>query len=754
MSARIIGTAQNRVDGRLKVTGGAFYSGDRRPANLAFGYLITSRMSKAKILKMDTAAAERIPGVLAVFTPFRSFKLYKGLERAEDVFTYDNPPLQDENVGYYGQIIGLVVAESFEQARDAAMQVKVDYASGGTPITTWEQGARGSIVPERIDGEKGTTAILANGIPSIDDALKQSDVTVEATYEEPIYHHNPMEPHATTAVWEGDRLTLYDATQGVISQRRNVAAMLNLDESRVRIVCPFVGGGFGCKGATWMHSPVTAAAARALGRPIKTILGREQMFTLVGHRPALIQKISLGAAKDGTLNAVKHDAQSTSSISEAYPFVEPAAHRTSRFLYKSPNILVSHKLVPLDIGPPTFMRAPGQAPGMFALECAMDELAAKLGMDPIALRLKNDATIYPGKNLPWSEKNLAECYQIGADKFGWAGHNATPSSVRDGDWLIGTGMATAMYPGDRDKASAKIRLQADGTAQVSSATQDLGTGQWTVMAIIAADALGLPIDKIRPELGDSDLPPAPISGGSASVASVGPAILKAAEAVKKKLIQLAVRQKKSPFGGKKPGELTYENGELVAGGDRQDFGAFLIGIGRGAIDATDSAEPGEEEEKYVFHSFGAQFCEVGVSRWTNEIRVRRITTVMDVGRIVNAKAARSQIIGGAIFGIGMALVEGTKLDEKTGRFANANFADYLVATNADVPFIDVHFLDKPDTIFNPIGARGIGEIGITGLPAAIANAVFNATGKRIRNFPITADKLLKYDMERAKPLQS
>jgi xanthine dehydrogenase YagR molybdenum-binding subunit len=753
MSAQIIGTAQSRVDGRLKVTGTARYAGDWRPENVAFGYLITSRMPKGKLQKVDTTAAEKSPGVLAVFTPFRSFKLYGGLERGEGAITGENtPPLQDETVRYYGQIIGLVVAESFEQARDAAMQVKIDYAPEGTLVTTWEKGAGGAVVPEQIDREKATTAVLAEGVSSIDDVLKQSEITVEATYEEPIHHHNPMEPHATTAVWEGDRLTLYDATQGVIGQQKNLAAILGVDESKVRIVCPFVGGGFGCKGATWMHSPVTAGAARALGRPVKTILSREQMFTLVGYRPALIQNISLGAAKDGTLSAVKHDVQSTSSFSGT--FIEAAAHRTSRFLYKSPNILVSHKLVPFDINPPTFMRAPGEAPGMFALECAMDELAVKLGMDPIELRLKNDATVYPGKNVPWSEKNLAECYRIGADKFGWSKRNAPPGDVRDGDWLIGTGMATALYPAHRGKASAKIRLQADGTAQVSSATQDLGTGTWTVLAIVAADALGLPLDRVRSDLGDSGLPPAPVSGGSQSVASVTPAIQKAAEAAKKKLIQIAVRQKKSPFGGKKPEEITYENGELVAGGNRQDFGAFLSSIGRGAIDATDSAEPGEEEGKYAFHSFGAQFCEVGVNRWTNEIRVRRVATVMDIGRVVNAKTARSQIIGGVVFGIGMALLEGTKLEEKTGRFANANFADYLVATNADVPVIDVQFLDKPDTIFNPIGARGIGEIGITGMPAAIANATFNATGKRIRNFPITADKLLQYDIERAKPLQS
>src|SRR5580693_7631168 len=740
MSTSIIGKPQDRIDGKLKVTGRALYAGDRQMENLAYGYLLTSAMAKGLVQGMDTGAAQRAPGVVAVYTPFNPLKLYHGLEQSEGAMSGEIlPPLQDKKILNYGQIIGLVVADSFEQARDAAALVKTRY-DAEEPVASWEQGIEHSFTPENVGEEKATIKILAQGVQSIDEALKASPVVMDATYIEPIYHHNPMEPHATTAVWQGDRLTIYDATQGVIAHRLNVAAVLGIDEDMVRVLCPFVGGGFGCKGSMWMFSPLTAAAARTLNRPVKTILTREQMFTLVGHRPALIQHLTLGASQDGTLQAVKHDVRSTVSFSKVY--VEPAAHRTSRLLYKSPNIQVSQTLVPWDVGGPTFMRAPGCAPGMFALECAMDELAVKAGIDPVDLRTRNDADLYPGRNVPWSSRNLVDCYRLGAEKFGWSKRNSEPGAVQDGDWLVGIGMASALYPAHRNRASAKVRLQADGMAQVSSATQDLGTGTWTVLAIVGADCLELPVERIRTELGDSALPPAPTSGGSTSVCSVTPAIQKAAESAKKKLIQLAVREKKSPFFGMKIEDIAYRNGQLVSGGKSADFGSVLSLIGRGSVEAVEMAAAGEEEEKYAFHSFGAQFCELKVNRWTGEVRLQRITSVMDIGTVVNLKTARSQIIGGVVFGIGMALLEGSVLEEKTGRYANANFADYLVATNADIPDVDIHFVIKPDTIFNPLGARGIGEIGVTGTPSAIANAVYNATGRRVREFPIRPEKLL------------
>src|ERR1700730_2367550 len=581
MSTSIIGKPQDRIDGKLKVTGRAMYAGDRQAQHLAYGYLLTSTVAKGSIQGMDTSVAERSPGVTAVYTPFNPLKLYHGLEPSEGAMSGEIlPPLQDKKILNYGQIIGLVVADSFEQARDAAALVKTRY-DAQEPVASWEQGIEHSFTPEKVGEEKATIKILAQGVQSIDDALKNSPCTVDVTYTEPIYHHNPMEPHATTAAWHGDRLTMYDTTQGVVAHRLDVAAVLGIDEDMVRVLCPFVGGAFGCKGSMWMFSPLTAAAARALKRPVKTILTREQMFTLVGHRPALIQHLTLGANQNGTLQAVKHNVQSTVSFSKI--FVEAAAHRTSRLLYKSPNIQVSHTLVPWDVGGPTFMRAPGCAPGMFALECAMDELAVKLGIDPVELRIKNDSELYPGRNVPWSSRNLVECYRLGAEKFGWSKRNSDPGAVRDGDWLIGNGMASALYPAHRNRASAKVRLQADGMAQVSSATQDLGTGTWTVLAIVGADCLELPIERIRTELGDSALPPAPTSGGSTSVSSVTPAIQKAAESAKKKLIQLAIRDQKSPFLGLKIEEVAYKNGKLVGGGKRVNFGSVLSAIGRGSV---------------------------------------------------------------------------------------------------------------------------------------------------------------------------
>jgi xanthine dehydrogenase YagR molybdenum-binding subunit len=738
MSGQVLGKAHDRLDGPLKVTGALRYSGDQQLANLAYGFLLTSTVARGEIRMMDVSEAEKAPGVVAIYTPFNSLKLYHGLTQAEGANSGEiDPPLQNNKIRYYGQIIGLIVAESFEQGRDAAALVKVDYTPE-QPVTTWEAGLKHAFPPAAIDGQPPTVAILGDGVSSIDAVIQKAGIVVDQTYTEPIYHHNPMEPHATTAVWQGNRLTTYDATQFVPGQQRNVAAILGVNEDDVRVICPFIGGGFGSKQAVWTHSPLTAAAARALNRPIKTILTREQMFTLTGHRPALIQQITLAANEAGILQAIKHDVHSTVGFAGIY--VEAAAQRTSRFIYKSPNIQVKQMLVPLNVGAPTSMRAPGESPGMFALECAMDELAVKLDMDPIELRMRNYSEFYPGRNVPYSSKTLSEAYRLGADRFGWSRRDPKPGSTKNGDWLVGMGMATAVYPAHRSRSSAKVRLQADGTAQVSLATEDLGTGMWTVVAIVGAQILGLPIERIRPEIGDSALPPAPVAGGSQSTASVTPAILKAAESAKVKLIQVAVEDANSPFYGMT--DVSYDSGELVGGGKREEFATVLNAIGRGAVEATESVASGDEQKKYAFYSFGAQFSEVEVNRWTCEIRVKRVTSIIDIGTVVNPKTARNQIIGGIVFGIGMALLEGSHLDEATGRYANANFADYLVPTNADVPYIDVHFIGQPDTIFNPIGARGAGEIGVTGTPAAIANAVYNATGQRVRDFPITLEKLL------------
>jgi xanthine dehydrogenase YagR molybdenum-binding subunit len=740
VSTTFQGLNRDRFDAKLKVTGRAMYAGDHDLANMAFGYLIQSSVSRGQIRSFDLDAAQESSGVIAIFTPFNSLKLYYPLGREEGGASGDAIPLlQDTQVHYFGQTIGLIVADSFEQARDAASLVKVNYEPRAA-VVTLEAGMANAYQPQTVDRLPPTWSILEPGISSIDNILRQAEVSIAQQYTNPIEHHNPMEPHATVAVWQQDRLTIYDATQGVGGQQRDLAAVLGIDHDQVRVICPFVGGAFGCKGSMWMHSPLTAAAARVLNRPVKTILTREQMYTTTGHRPTLLQKIELGATQDGVLQAIKHEVFSSTAVTK--DFIEAAAHRTSRYLYKSPNILVSQHLVPLDIAPGTFMRAPGEAPGMYALESAMDELAVKLGIDPIELRIKNHAEIYPGRNVPFSSKHLLECYQRGAEKFGWAKRIPKPGMTRIGDWWIGQGMATALYPAHRAGASAKVRLQADGYVSVSSATEDLGTGMYTVLAIVGAQSLDLPYERVRAVLGDSALPPAPGAGGSQSTASVGPAIVVAAELAKKKLLEVAAKDQKSPFYGAKPEELSYVSGEIRDNGQSLPFDRLLGVLGRSAIEATGSTAPGDEQHQYGFSSFGAQFCEVKVHVLTSEIRVNRFSSVMDVGTVVSEKTARNQIMGGIVFGIGMALLEGTQYDARTGWIANRNIAEYLVATNADVPAIDVEFLNRPDLQFNSIGARGIGEIGITGTVAAIANAVYHATGKRVRQLPIRPEHLL------------
>jgi xanthine dehydrogenase YagR molybdenum-binding subunit len=580
--------------------------------------------------------------------------------------------------------------------------------------------------------------VLAPGVPSIDAALAASEVTVSATYTTPIENHVAMEPHATVATWNGDYLTIHTVTQGVLLVVSRLATTLGIDASKIHVINPYVGGGFGNKWGNWAHTPLTAAAARALGRPVKTVLTREQTFTVVGHRPASSQTVSLGAAKDGTLGAIKHDGIGAKAAG-AY-FSENTAS-ISLNTYAAANLHTGRKIVTLDIPATTIMRAPSEANGSFALECAMDELAVALTMDPLELRRRNNATAGPGNKLPYSSKHLDECYQLGAERFGWSRRNPTPGAVVDGDWLVGMGCATASFNASRAKATIRVRLNADGTAVVAGTAADLGTGQSTVFAILGADGLGIPVDRVRPEIGDSALPTAVNAGGSGSTAANGPAVQLAAEAAKTALIELAITNAASPFHGMAATDVRYVDGNLVAGALSVSFGSLLTTLDVPAVEAT-ATSPGNPVKDHTFRSFGAHFCEARVNRWTGEPRVSRMTCVIDAGTIVNAKTARSQIIGALIMGMGAALLEETRLEPTTGRLANANLASYLVPVNTDTPSFDVQFLDHPDTMLSPLGARGIGELGIVGAAAAVANAVYNATGRRVRDLPITLDKLL------------
>ena len=559
-------------------------------------------------------------------------------------------------------------------------------------------------------------------------------MVVEATYSTATQNHAAMEPHSAVAVWDSGGLTVYSGNQGSNLQAAELAGALDIDPSSVHAVNPFVGGAFGGKGRTSAPAFLAAAAARALGRPVKAALSREQVFTATAGRAATVQTIALGADTDGTLIAVRHDSWCSTPTDRS--FVEPTSHGTSREWYATQNVAISQKMVPLNIPPTTFMRAPGEAPGSFALESAIDELAVALNMDPIELRQRNNSAAPPGKDLQWSSKHLDECFRVGAARFGWA--NRTPQGHTDGDWLVGLGTATAMFPALRFPATVGITLRDDDTAVVATSGADPGTGLLTVLSLIGAESLDISPEKVTPRLGDSALPPGGMSGGSTGTASTGTAIMIAAPKVIDDLLALA-SSPGAPFDGM---EVSYADGRVLADGAAMTFGEVLRAVGRSSIYATGSSAPGEEMTKHSFSSFGAQFCEVRVHRWTREARVSRMLGVFDAGRIINEKAARSQIIGGMIWGVSAALHEGLEI-EANGRLANADFAGYLLPVNADIPDVDVHFVEYPDTLHNAVGARGLGEIGTVGMAAAVANAIYNATGVRVRHIPITIEDLLE-----------
>ncbi|MER7011786.1 xanthine dehydrogenase family protein molybdopterin-binding subunit [Saccharopolyspora sp. NPDC000359] len=716
----------SRLDGPLKVTGQAKYGADHNFPGMAYGYLVLSTTAHGEIESMDVAAAERAPGVLGVYTPFDPLELNKA---KSPLFGESWVPLQDREVTYYGQPIGFVVAETFERARDAAMLVGVTYRERPA-VTSLEEGlATAEDAPGTEDVE-----VLAEGVESIEDAFAASSVVVEATYRTATQNHAAMEPHSAVAVWEDGLLTVYSGNQGSDLQAAELASALGVEVASVRALNPFVGGAFGGKGRTSAPAYLAAAAARALGRPVKAALTREQVFTATAGRAATVQKVALGAAEDGTLVAVRHDSWCSTAADRS--FVEPTSHGTSREWYATPNLAVSQKIVPLHIPPTTFMRAPGEAPGSFALESAIDELAVELGVDPIELRRRNSSIAPPGKDLQWSSKHLDECFQIGAERFGWA--QRSPRGREDGDWLVGMGVATAMFPALRFPATVEITLRADGSAVISTSGADPGTGLLTVLALVGAESLAVPVERITPRLGDSRFPPGGMSGGSTATASAGSAVMVAATEAIDALLALASGPG-APFEG---AEVSYEDGRVLGPGGRSlGFGEVLRAVGRESLSVTGSSGPGEELTKHSFSSFGAQFCEVRVHKWTREARLSRMLGVFDCGRIINEKAARSQALGGMIWGVSAALHEALEI-EGSGRLANGDFAGYLVPVNADIPEAEVEFVRYPDTLHNAVGSKGLGEIGTVGVAAAVANAVYNATGIRVRHIPITIEDLL------------
>jgi xanthine dehydrogenase YagR molybdenum-binding subunit len=720
----------DRTDGPLKVTGQARYAAEFQLPRLGHAVIVQSTVPAGTIAALETGAAQKAPGVLLVLSHANAPKLPQGGKAAI------KPPagrvlslLQDNTVHYNGEPIAVVVADSFEHAVAAAAMVRVRYRESEAELDFDRAKASARAPKQMPQGEPDAAWGDA------DKALASAPVRVQQVYATPMETHNPMEPHATIAAWEGERLTLYDSTQYISGVRETVAKTLGISPELVRVVSPFVGGGFGCKGSTWSHVVLAAMAARRVGRPVKLALARPQMFGPVGGRPQTEQRIALGAGRDGKLLAVRHDVISHTSFME--DFTEPSTMPT-RALYACANVATTQRLAALNVGVPTFQRAPGESSGTFALESAMDELAYALNIDPLELRLVNYAEADPKTGKPWSSKMLRQCYADAAQRFGWSKRPAKPRTLREGRELVGMGMATATYPAHRRPAAAMARLLPDGTALVRSGTQDIGTGTYTVMTQIAADALSLSPERIDFELGDTLMPPAGVSGGSTTVASVGPAVKAACEQVLAKLVAL--------YAPGRERDVVAENGWLSLKGDpsrRESYAAVLSRAGGKPLEATASEKPEQpDKEPYATRSFGAVFCEVRVDQDLGRIRVPRIVAAYSVGRLMNTKLARSQLIGGLVWGVSMALMEETELDPRDGRIVNANLAEYHVPVNADIGTIDVSFCDENDTRFNTVGARGIGEIGITGIPAAIANAVYHATGVRVRSLPIRLDDLL------------
>jgi xanthine dehydrogenase YagR molybdenum-binding subunit len=748
----IVGAPINRVDGPLKVAGRARYTAEVPVDGVTYGIMVQSTIARGTIERIDAGIASHLPGVLAIMThenapkleSLRKWEREGGKGGGMGGSGGGRPTgrvlslLQDNLVHYNGQPIAVVIAESLEIALQAASLVRVVYRED-TPTVDMPS-ALPSAYPyaqkilgrwpartHRGDLEAGLTAAYAR---------------IDAIYTTPHETHNPMEMHATIAAWDGDHVTLWDSTQNVNGVRLVIARTLELPPDRVRVISHFIGGAFGSKGSAWSHVVLAALAAREVGRPVKLALTRRQMFGPVGGRPHTVQQITLGASRDGRLTAMRHD--STSSTSTLEEWLESAALVT-RMLYACPNVETSHHLVRLNTGTPTFMRAPGEATGTFALESAMDELAYALHMDPLELRLKNHADVDPEDGKPWSSKSLRECYTLGAARFGWSGRDPRPASMRVGDELIGYGMATATYPTRRMPASAEVCLYPDGRVVAKTGSHDLGTGTYTVFAQLVAEVLRAPIDSIRVELGDTDLPVAPISAGSMTVASAGSAVHLAAVAALEKLVQLAVTDPESPLHGARNEDVLLESGCLTLQNDpgrRESIQTLLERNGGQPIEGRADAKPGDETQQYSMHSFGAVFVEVRVDPELGTVRVSRIVGAYGGGRILNPKTARSQFIGGITYGIGMALMEETIIDARSGRYLNADLAEYHIPVNADVPAIDVILVDERDPHVDPIGAKGIGEIGMTGVAAAIANAVYHATGVRVRDLPITLDKLL------------
>jgi xanthine dehydrogenase YagR molybdenum-binding subunit len=734
----IIGADVPRIDGPLKTSGTARYASDYNFPGLVYAVPVRSTIASGRILRIDSAAAEAMPGVLLVMHHGNIMPLYRNASGGRN--SESRPAFEDEMVYYWGQYVAAVVAETLQQAQAAAAAVRVEYEPTKFSVDT---SLSDNLPPE---GQPGGPRVMSQRGDS-ESAFASAPVKVDETYITPVETHNPIEMHATVAVWDGKKYTLYESSQGVMNHQNVLSQVLGTPRENVEVISRFIGSGFGGKLFPWPHSAIAAAASRQLNRPVKFTLSRKMMFCDSGHRPRTQQRMRLGATPDGKLLSLQQDYRNHTSYGDD---IRENCGEATPFLYSTANLKVTSALVRRNVGTPTPMRGPGAVPGLFALESAMDELAIKLKKDPVELRLSLDTLIDEEKNKPFSSRHLKECLQLGSEKFGWSRRTPEVGSMRKGDLILGWGVAAASWGAGRGVCDMSVSLRHDGTALVSCGTQDIGTGTYTVLAQVVSDKTGIPVDKIEVVLGDSSLPPGPTSGGSTATATLLPAVIDGTNAAVKVVLSVASNMKGLPFQEEgDPPPLTMTAGRVHIKGEPPASGVPYGEVLRMANLASARGEGrsgglGADPRSHEFstHSFGAQFVEIEWDPGIARLRVSRVVTVIDGGRIINLRTATNQIAGAVVMGVGMGLFEQTIYDPRNGHPINDNFADYIVPTIADMPQIDVHFLGIPDPLLNEYGARGIGEIGLAGVAPAITAAVYHATGVRVRELPVRIEDLL------------
>src|SRR5262245_26609052 len=739
-----IGRDTPRVDGKLKVSGKAQYCSDFHFPGLLYAVPVEATIAAGRVVGLETAAAEKMPGVRAILHRANIGKISRSVMGPgfSGICVERRPPFEDDVVRYYGQYVALAVAGTFETAKAAADAVRVTYAREKPNV---DADLKADDDPDVVETSYGPEHRLQSERGDPDAAFANAAVKLDQTYVTPSETHNPIELQGTTAMWDGPKLTIYEESQSIFNMRGVIAQMFGLPEEDVRIVTRFVGSGFGSKLWPWTHCPLAVAAARQVGKPVKLVLSRKMTFQSAGHRARTQQRVRLGAAQGGKLVSLQHDYVYERSMLDDYH--ENCGEATA-FQYSVPNLRVRFGRAKRNIGTPSDMRGPGAVPGLYATESAMNELADQLAIDPVQLRKMNEPKIDEGLNIPFSSRHLLECFDLGAEKFGWSKRIPGVGSMKRDGLTIGRGMAGCSCIAGRVPADATVQLRDDGTTRVACGTQDIGTGTYTILAQLGAAKTGVPLDKVEVALGDTSLPEGPTSGGSLATASVVPAVFAAADNAIAALLQVATRTVGSPFEKRKPDELSFEDGRVFVKANGAGSGVpFSDVLGRANLHVVtgsgkSEATFGNPSPKFSTHAFGCHFVEITWQPEIARLRLRRVVMVIDAGRIINPHAGRNQIEGGVIFGIGMALFEHTTYDPQNGAPINASLADYIVAVNADVPPIEVYFLDYPDTVINPLGAKGVGEIGAAGVAAAVTAAVHHATGVRVRELPVKIENLM------------